>query len=125
MASGEGCTVASRNQLTEDEVNALFSGKAVASFTPRERCDNCAITYDAVLEFGGDLGLEMPVDEGGDLARELSILRDRLHRRRIVLCYSCVDALQTPPGGPRRVVTLRSTRQPNPAGVKTSRLFES
>lgn len=106
------------------DIDALFAGQLTPSAPSKDRCDNCAITYDWCLSFGSDSEFEMPVDPGGALARELSILRQRNGRGCILLCTTCADELQSPPFRHKPIFNLRSTKSATPSTSEPARLFE-
>jgi len=109
--------------LVDADVDALFAGKAPKSFITRDTCDNCHLSTEPALAFGGDDPFEMPVTTGSSLALDLAVLRHRLKRNEVILCYPCVDALQRPVGhsAPQRIV--KRTRQPDVGDNERPRLF--
>jgi hypothetical protein len=112
-----------REGVAADEVDALFAGKAPKSFLLRETCDNCHLSTEPVLAFGGDDPFEMPVPIGSPLAMDLAVLRNRLQRDEILLCYPCVDALQAPPGGERKPKIVITAKRPDVGDNERPRLF--
>lgn len=124
--------------LSGDDVDALFAGRYDAPKVTT--CDNCAMAQpdENVLTFGdpsavicpycpcndGDDEMidvsswvfEMPYEISGELGRELQRLRMHHRRQLIILCYSCVDALQAPISGrvlPRLTMNVRSATPPS------------
>lgn len=112
-------------RLTNDsDIDALFAGQVKSSRPPKDQCDNCGIDYDWCLSFGSGSDFEMPVDPGGALERELSILRQRNGHGCILLCTTCADELQSPPFRHKPIFNLRSTRTATPPSGESARLFE-
>ena len=114
---------AKRDALGDADVDALFAGKAPKSFIVRDTCDNCHLSTEPALEFGGDSGFEMPVAAGSPLAMDLAVLRHRLGREAVILCYPCVDALERPPGGARTPKIVQHTKTSDIGDNERPRLF--
>ena len=114
---------AKRDALGDADVDALFAGKAPKSFITRDTCDNCHLSTEPALAFGGDDPFEMPVAAGSSLALDLAVLRHRLGRDEIILCYPCVDVLQLPPGRQRPPKIVKHTKAPDLGDNERPRLF--
>ena len=112
-----------RASLGDADVDALFAGKAPKSFITRDTCDNCHLSTEPALAFGGDDPFEMPVAAGSSLALDLAVLRHRLGRDEIILCYPCVDVLQLPPGRQRPPKIVKHTKAPDLGDNERPRLF--
>lgn len=134
-----------KRTLSESDVDALFTGLYERVSIPT--CDNCAIaikgddaltfgdpqaTIESLALFGIDAPdalemftwvFEMPVTVGGELERELRILRRRHQRECVTLCYSCVDVLQEPVGGYRTNKVTLNARAVTPPRDEPPRLF--
>jgi hypothetical protein len=112
-----------KRTLSGADVDALFAGRYEQVVVAK--CDNCRgdIQSDDAFEFGIDVTFQMPVHVGGELERELTILRARHGRDLITLCYACTDALQEPICGQRPLPRPFNLRQPTPAIELVPRLF--
>ena len=102
----------------------MFSSDRSSYGVQADRCDQCGAARRRYLEFGGTSELEMPVDPDGALYAVLDALRDRLERRRVLLCYECTDDLQEPISGPRFQHSVSSISSVIVAAELTPRLFE-
>lgn len=111
------------DSLDAADVDALFAGTAPKTFIVRETCDNCHLSTEPVLAFGGISDFQMPVPAGSSLAMDLAVLRNRLHRDEILLCYPCVDALGEPRGGQRKAKIVNTTKSPDVGDNERPRLF--
>jgi hypothetical protein len=112
-----------RDTLGDADVDALFAGKTPKQFIVRDTCDNCHLATEPALAFGGDDPFEMPVAAGSPLALDLAVLRHRLKRSEVILCYPCVDALERPVGHSAPAKIVKHTKAPDVGDNERPRLF--